>query len=188
MTTHLDVVASSVEVDVLAADDSAELLDALSGGVAAGIEGFVLAATVALTLGRTGGFVLPPTKPADGATLAFTVLLVFFVLTESLSVSSSLSSSDDAFSLSEPEVLSGEKMLFCLLESVRATPPLPLVGLFGVVVSLSFCGFGALVGGVSLGVCAEDALVGGTLDLMLPLPGFETLVLVSPRSCCCCCG
>lgn len=180
----MEVVASSVEVEVLAAEDSAELFDCLSLVAAAETIAFDLEGTFGRLLGRTGGLVLPPTELAAGAALPLTVLLVFLVLTESLSVSSSSSSSDDPSSSSDPDVLSGEKMLFCLFES-ETPPPLVLLVATG---TLSFCVLVVVDGTVGFGAGVADALGGCILDLILPLPAFEALVFVSPRSCCCCCG
>lgn len=174
MRTNLDVVASSVDVDVLAADDSAELLESLSRVVVAAEGGFGFGTVAGLPLGLIGGLVLPPTEPTAGGALPLAVLVVFLVLTESLSVSSS-SSPDEPSSSSEPEVLSGENILFCLLDSKGAAA----LVLFDVG-ALSFWVFVELADGVGLGA-------GGILDLMLPLPAFDALVLVSPSSCCCCC-
>lgn len=197
------MVASSVDVDVLAADDSAELLSALSsgGGAAAGDAAFAFAtAAGGRPFGRTGGFVFPPTAAVAAAGVAFaldadTVLVVFLVLIESLSVSSSSSSSDEPSSSSESVELSGEKILFFLLESESVPLNLLLVAAPDEVGAGSFGAFvvdPALVvaDGVAVvfgAVVVADLEGCGTLALMLPLPALEALALVRPSNCCCCC-
>lgn len=180
------MVASSVDVDVLAAEDSAELFECLSVVVVVetGTVGFGFGATVERPFGRTGGLVFPPTELAACTALPLTVLVVFLVLTEPLSVSSSSSSSVEPSSSSEPEVFTGENILFCCLLESETVPPLVLL----VVITLSFGVLVDTVVGMGFGtVAVKEALAEGTLDLMLPLPAFDALVLVSPSSCCCCC-
>lgn len=195
---YLDVVASSVDVEVLAADDSAELLSTtFSTG------GFALVAGGGRPFGRTGGLVFPPMRTAAAAVdagLVFdvdVVLFVFFVLTESLSVSSS-SDASEASSSSLSVELSGENMLFFLLASVAA---LSLADLFALALSVG----GALDeeafdnADVVCGGAAADFVVGGAaaagggfvlatggLALMFPLPALLAFDLASPCNCCCC--